>query len=63
MVASKSGNSGKIREFYFKSENIRGKGEIFQKITENQGAFKFLIVSFKSILFYAVILKGSSVLL
>ena len=39
-AATKSGN---IREFYFQSGKILGKGEIFQKIRENRGTFRFLI--------------------
>ena len=47
-VATKSGSSCKIREFYFQSGRIRGKGDIFQKIREDQETLKFLIFSFLS---------------
>ena len=43
-VATKSGSSCKIREFYVQSGRIRGKGDI----REDQETFKFLIVSFLS---------------
>ena len=44
-VVTKSGNSAKIREFYFQSRKIRGN---FWNIRENQGNLRFLIVSFRS---------------
>ena len=69
-VATKSGDSGTIREFYIQSGNIRGKREIF---LENQGkSGNYLVfhcfVSEQSVcniinLLDAFILKRSSVLL
>ena len=43
-IATKPGNSGKIREFYVTSKKIWGKW-FFKKARENQGSFKFRIVS------------------
>ena len=50
-VATKLGNSGKIRKFYFQSETIRDKRKVLQNIRENQGSFQFLIVSFTAVAF------------